>query len=295
MELSSPQLGAFRAVLNSPGTDLPGFMKKTGLSRPRAYAVLKNLGDKGLVKSAGKPSKYMPSGKGEAAWLTRSFRLYGQYPLEKVLSGKNLKVLGEMLNESKSAEELAKAARLSKPQTYKILSRFSRMGLVKNHMGRYYVPEDHPLYKCLKEYGKPPKTDAQLEKNAAIIWQRDGEYLIQADDPGKYPIKKPWRYTSSSAVNRYGIDVIPPKAVLYAADKTNQVIKNSEGKYTSLEDTIIFTLIHDTKDSKNYARYMILLNKSKIDIPCLRKKAAQYGINETLESVLYDLKAVMRT
>jgi predicted transcriptional regulator len=296
MDLSSCELAAFRTFLDSPGIRHKEFMKKTGLSRPRAYSVIKQLKGAGLIVSDGRPAVYSLSGNEKTARLSRLFKLFGQYPVEKVLSRNNNKVLRAILGESKTAEELSKEAGLSRPQTYKILSQFARMGLVKNDRDRFFVAADHPLYKCLTDYGKPIPFNTELEKDAAIIWHGRGEYLIQPDDAEKYTsrISKPWRYTSTSAVNRYGIDIIPPKTTLYVADRTNQAIKNSEGKYTNLEDTIIFTLLHATGDSKNYARYMILLKKDIIDQSSLRRKAKHYKIGEILESILYDLKPMLK-
>lgn len=296
MNLSKPQLKAFKAVLETPGIRLREFMNQTKLSKSRAYSILQQLEAKGLVSSDGKPAIYTLSKREETAHLSHMFRLYSPYPLETVLSEMHYALLKEILHENKTAEELMKAVGLSRSQTYKTLSRFAGMGLVRNSNDRFYISEDHPLYKCLLEYENQPKLNTEVEKNGAILWQGDGEYLVQVDDHKKYvsETNKPWRFTSMSAVNRYGINVIPPKIILYVADKITPVIENSDGDYTSLEDTLLFTLLNNTGESKTYARYMILLHKDEIDVKHLKQKARQYKLDKILESILYDLKPLIR-
>jgi ABC-type hemin transport system ATPase subunit len=101
-------------------------------------------------------------------------------------------------------------------------------------------------------------------------------------------------YTSTSAVSEYGIHIIPPTTTLYVTEQKNQIIKSAKNNYTSLEDTIIFTLLHDNRDSQTYAKYMILLHKDKINIRNLKQKAQKYNIHNKLESILYDLKPVLQ-
>ncbi|MBU0761661.1 MAG: hypothetical protein KKD39_01435 [Candidatus Altiarchaeota archaeon] len=296
MDFSTPELKAFKAVIKEPGMGIREFMNKTKFSKPNAYYVLRHLKSKRLMESAGKPAKYTIPENEKTVQLSHLFKLYGPYRIENALSKKNYPLLREILYEGKTAEELIKTTGVSRSQTYKIMSKFAIMGLVRNFNDQFYISTDHPLYKCLLEYENPKKLNAELEKDGAIIWQGDGEYLIQTDDHKEYIVglKYPWRFTSTSAVGEYGINIIPPTTTLYVADQTTPIIENSNGEYTSLEDTIIFTLLHDTRDSKTYARYMILLHKDKIDLNNLRQKARKYKINEIVESILYDLKPIIR-
>jgi len=296
MDLSKSELRAFNAILQNPGIGLEQFMSKTDLSKPRAYYILSELKSNRLIRSEGRPSRYSILENEKASQLSRLFKIYGSYPLDIVLSNKNYSVLKEILDEQKNSGQLMKATGLSRSQVYRILSRFAQMGLVKNFNEDYYVSEDHPLYKCLVEYGQPPEINHELEQNGVVLWQDGAEYLIQTDNLKKYVsrIERPWKLTSTSAVGMYGIDVIPPKTTVYVTDKKTHILERSEGDYTSLEDTLVFTLLQGTPDSKKYARYLILLHKNKIDLDYLKKAGKRYGIARLLESILYDLKPVLQ-
>jgi hypothetical protein len=297
MELSTPELKVFKAIIREPGIGIKGLVDNAKFSKPNVYYVLRSLKSKRLIESDGKPARYSIHLGGNTAVLSRLFKLYWPYPVEKVLSSRNYPLLKSILHGGKTADEVAEKTRISKPQVYKIMSKFSNMGLVRSFNDQFYISSNHPLYKCLLEYGNSPNISPDLEQNGVVFWQSNGEYLVQTDDYKKYTagLKKPWRFTSTSAVAEYGVHIIPPTTTLYVADQHTPIIEDSKGQYTNLEDTIIFTLLHDTSDSKTYARYMMLLHKDKIKIPELRQKARKYGITKTLESIFYDLKPVMRT
>ena len=297
MDLSTPELKAFKAIVREPGIGIKGFVDRTKFSKPNAYYVLRSLKSKKLIESEGKPARYSIPLAGNTSILSRLFKIYWPYPVEKVLSSRNYPLLKVILHEGKTADEVAEKTRISKPQVYKIMSKFSNMGLVRSFNDQFYISQNHPLYKCLLEYENSPKIYPDLEQNGVVLWQSNGEYLIQTNDYKKYTagLNKPWRFTSTSAVAEYGVHIIPPMTTLYVTDQNTNIIENSKGQYTNLEDTIIFTLLHDTRDSKTYARYMMLLHKDEIKIPELRQKARYYGITKTLESIFYDLKPVMRT
>jgi predicted transcriptional regulator len=297
MDLTRGDILAYKAIMQEPGMGVMAFMEKTRLSRSRAYSVLRNLEGKHLLESEGRPVTYKPAVSAQSAHLSRLLRLYRPYPVEKVISHGNRQLFKQIMDEPKSVRELNKSTGFSQSRLYGILNHFLHMGLIVKIREGYKVSRSHPLYKCLLEYEKSPKENPGLERNGAVFWQGDGEYLVRTDDYKKYAagLNKPWLFTSTSAVGEYGINIIPPTTTLYVADQSTPVIEGSKGQYTGLEDTVIFTLLHDDRDSKTYARYMILLHKDKIDLARLRQKARRYKIAETLESVLYDLKPVMRT
>ncbi|MBM3309456.1 MAG: TrmB family transcriptional regulator, partial [Candidatus Altiarchaeales archaeon] len=182
MDLSTPELKVFKTVLNKPGIRIEEFMNKTKSSKPNAYHILRNLKSKNLVKPANKPVEYTIPKNEKAVQLSHLFKIYGPYRVEIALSKKNHPLLKEILHEGKTAEDLAGTTGLSKSQIYKIMSKFANMGLVQNFNNQFHISQDHPLYKCLLEYENPPRLNAELEKNGEILWQGDGEYLIQTDD-----------------------------------------------------------------------------------------------------------------
>ena len=297
MNLTRPEILAYKAIVQEPGIGIKDFTKKTGLSRKRAYSTLQTLERQHLVEIDGRPATYRPARNNLASHLSRLLRLYRIYHPENVLARNNYLLLKQILDEAKTVRELEKSTGLSQSRIYGIMTGFMQMGLITKLYFGYKVSIKHPLFKCLREYENIQIPNFELDDGGAIIWQNDGEYLIQTNDYKKYTagLKKPWRFTSTSAVAEYGVHIIPPTTTLYVADQNTPIIEDSKGQYTNLEDTIIFTLLHDTCDSKTYARYMILLSKDKIKIPELRQKARYYGITKTLESIFYDLKPVMRT
>lgn len=297
MDLTRPEIGAYKALMQEPGMNIKDFMLRTKLSRPSAYSTLRTLESQHLVKAEGRPARYKPEKSSQSAQLSRLLRLYRPYPVATVLSRRYYSLFKQIMEDTKTVRELGETTGLSQSRLYGILTRFMYMGLIVKLRDGYKVATSHPLYKCLLEYEKTQNPNFELENEGAIIWQGDGEYLVQTDDYKRYTagLKKPWRFTSTSAVGEYGVNIIPPTTTVYVADQTTPVIENSKGEYTNLDDTIIFTLLHDTSDSKTYARYMILLHKDKINITELRQKARRYEITKTLESIFYDLKPVMRT
>jgi predicted transcriptional regulator len=297
MDLTRPDIVAYKALMQEPGMNITEFMSRTKLSRPRAYSTLRTLESQHLVKAEGRPSRYKPEENNQSAQLSRLLRLYRPYPVATVLSRRYYSLFKQIMEDTKTVRELGETTGLSQSRLYGILTRFMYMGLIVKLRDGYKVSSSHPLYKCLLEYEKTQAPNFELENGGAIIWQNNGEYLVQTDDYKKYTagLKKPWRFTSTSAVGEYGVNIIPPTTTVYVADQTTPVIESSKGQYTNLEDTIIFTLLHDSSDSKEYTRFLLLLHKDKINIQELRQKARGYKINETLESILYDLKPVMRT
>jgi len=289
MNLSKSELRVFRAISLEPGIGIRDISGKTRLSEPRAYSLVRSLRKKGLVRAG---HKYGMRIYPLASHLARALRSQRPGLIEEAFSGKRLEILKALYNGSGSIKGISRAVGLSDKRVYHYLDWFGSFGLVRNLRGEYFLSTDHPLYKSLSLLlSKPARIPPEIEQDAFVSWAGENEYLVHTSKPEEYIKNLPKKFsaarTGRSLVDRYGIHIIPPDTTLYVAEKGTKI---------HLEDLILHLLLDDPnrEEDKQYIRWLILKHEDKVDFSYLKRKALNYGIFKKVNSILYDLKPVLK-
>ncbi|MCK4491424.1 MAG: winged helix-turn-helix transcriptional regulator [Candidatus Altiarchaeales archaeon] len=298
MNLSKSELQVLRAVSLNPGINIKNISGKTGLSEPRVYSIVRDLRGRGLVK----PSRtYNMALYPSAMQLSRALRSQRDGLIEEAFAGKRLGILEALYEGSRSVEEISQAVDLSDKRVYNYLQWFESFGLVRNVKGRYVLLKDHPLYGSLRLLlSKPVKIPFEVEQNAFVSWVGEGEYIVHTSDPGEYRQGLQDNFlavgTACSALDYYGIHVIPSDTTLYVTGRETDTIKRAKKGCMPLEDLIIHLLLDDpySEKTRRYVHWLIQRHEDRIDFRYLRRKALEYNLQKKIESMLYDLKPVLR-
>ncbi|MFH1834590.1 MAG: winged helix-turn-helix transcriptional regulator [Methanobacteriota archaeon] len=303
MDFNKTELRVVRTVTLNPGISIEDVSGKMRLSEPRVYAVVQALRQKGIVKTEKRYNmRLYPSGSPLSTQLSRILRSQREGIAEEALSGKRLSILKTLYRGSKRVEEIARKAGLSDKRVYHYLFWFESFGLVRNVKGRYVLMKNHPLYGSLELlFSKPASIPAEVEQDAHVSWAGKGEYIVHTSRPEEYRRNLPSNIsaasTASSAVDDYGIHVIPPDTTLYVAGKDSDTIKRAKKSgRMPLEDLIIHLLLDNPHDeeTKRYIRWLIIKHENKLDFKLLKKKAVKYNLQKTIESLQYDLKPILK-
>lgn len=280
--------------------------EEIGLSRSHTMSLLRDLREDGLVDKKG--WMYSVSDTPEAMVLRHLFRKHLSTKFELILDDLGISILEALIQGKKIVREIAKYSGKTSRAVYYKLSLFESMALVHHTRGGYWLSERHPLYRDilsfldaqrLSERFRNPKLEY---RDAVVLWSRNSEYLVETKNPREY-IKflqdrgLRWLYSSTSAVDLYGVHVIPPKTTLYICENETEALKHSQGEYVSMEDLIIHLLLHDpfNEDHRQYIHWIITKHEEKLDFNLLIKKAKDYGLRKEIEGILYDLKPIVRS
>ncbi|MBU4266719.1 MAG: ArsR family transcriptional regulator [Candidatus Altiarchaeales archaeon] len=289
MELSKSELRVFRAISLEPGIGIRDIRGKTKISEPRAYSLVRSLRRKGLVKV---DHNYGMRLYPFASQLARALRSQKTGLIEEAFSGKRLELLTALYNGSRSVEEISKAINLSDKRVYYYLSWFRSFGLVRGAGGVYFLSKDHPFYKGLSLLlSRPARIPPEIEQGAFVSWTGENEYIVHTSKPEEYTKNLPKKFsaarTGRSLVDHYGIHIIPPDTTLYIAGKGSKI---------NLEDLILHLLLDDPdrEQNKQYARWLIQKHEDEIDFPGLKRKAIRYKLFKNIDSILYDLKPILK-
>jgi len=298
MNLSKSELQVLRAISLNPGINVENISGKTGLSKPRVYSIVRDLRRKGLVKPDRKYNMVLyPS----SMKLSRALRSQRDGLIQEAFSGKRLEILEVLYKGSRSVEEILQAVDLSDKRVYHYLRWFESFGLVRNVKGRYVLLRDHPLYASLHLLlSGPVKIPSGVEQDAFVSWAGDNEYIVHTSNPEEYRQNLPNNFlavgTARSALDYYGIHVTPLDTTLYVAGRETDTIKRTKKDRILLEDLIIHLLLDDpySEESRRYTHWLIQKHEDKIDFIYLKRKASEYKLQKKIESILYDLKPVLK-
>ena len=298
MNLSKSELQVLRTVSLNPGINVKNISEKTGLSESMVYSIVRDLRGKGLVKPDRKYNMVLyPS----AIQLSRVLRSQREGLIEEAFSGKRLEILEVLYKGSRSVEEISQAVDLSDKRVYHYLRWFESFGLVRNVKGRYVLLRDHPLYASLHLLlSKPVKIPSGVEQDVFVSWVGDNEYIVHMSNPEEYRRDLPDNFfaavTGRSVLDYYGIHVIPSDTTLYVAGRGTDTIKRTKKGRVSIEDLIIHLLLDDpySEETKRYIHWLTQKHEDKIDFRYLKRKASEYKLQKKIESLLYDLKPILK-
>ena len=303
MEFTKSELRVMGVVFLNPGLNVEDLSEKVDLSIPRVYAIVGSLVERNIMRRL-KGGLYPPADSPIVVQFTRVFKIYRMKLIEEALSGKRFRILRSLYAGSKTTREIQKDARLSEKRTYHYLSRFESSGLVRNVKGRYILSRDHSLYKGIDILlSKPPpySYSPEIARDAVVSWVGVDEYLIKTDKPLEYiknlPPDMSAITTSTSSLALYSIDVIAPSTTLYVANKSKETLNRAKKEgHVTVEDLIIHLLLDDpyTEKTRRYIHWLIQKHEDKIDFRYLKRKATEYKLQKKIESLLYDLKPILK-
>jgi DNA-binding transcriptional ArsR family regulator len=269
---------------------------KINLSKGRTSAILKKLTGSGLVEKWGWSYAIAQSGMGgrikEVVMRNPAIRL------GNILPDTEYGVLLSLTPGSKTPREIAEEIRKTARTVYLKLETFRSMGIVdETGAGTYALNKDARAYrdvKTLLEGGRIASPFPLSERAGWTAWSGYGEYILKTRNPKelKNILREKgleWKYTSGSALSRYGIHLIPPETTLYVRSGTDK----PRSEYARVEDTIIHMLLDGTENAQEYSKWLLILHKNRIDRAYLRKNAKKHGLTKQIDGVLYDLKPVL--
>ena len=275
-----------------------------GLSGTHTSSLLRDLIRDGLVKRRG--WRYSLGDTIQATLLRHMLRKHPSMRFESVLCETELKILESLYRGKNSVNELASETGKTTRTVYYKLSVFQSMALVYElYPGKYGLSREHPLYDDLvslftardlsEKYLHP-----ELEyKDSLIVWSKSPEFMVRTREPRGYityinSLGYKWAYTSSSALDHYGVHVIPPYTTVYITKRKTDTINRLDKEYVSVEDLILHLLLVNHPESKRYIHWLIQKHEDKIDFRYLKRKAIEYKLQKKIESLLYDLKPILK-
>ena len=268
---------------------------KTGISMSRMSAILSALVEGELLEKDGWHYRFSKSPQATAVHTL--FKKYPSLSAEKLLSETELNVLRALLKRQ-TVREMAEKTGKTERTVYKKLESFKQMGLIADlGAGTYTLCKTGPIYEDLlplledKIQIKPTLFD---DPYSWVAWSGDNELILKTRNPKntKEKIKQKgwsWTYTSESALQHYGINLIPTETTLH-------IHKNKEEKeYAQIEDVINHLLLENNEKATEYSKWLILLHKNKINTKKLQQKAKKHNTTKKTQSLLYDLKPIIQT
>lgn len=268
--------------------------EKTKLSKSRTSAILSGLAEEGFLEKKG--WTYQLSKNPQATAVYTLLKKYPTLSAENLLPKTELNVL-KALTQQQTVKDIANTIGKTERTVYKKIQLFKSMGLVIDlGGGAYTLHKTNPIYEDLKPLLEnkicihPTTFD---DPDTWVAWSGEDELIIKTRNPKKTKEKIAekgwrWKYTSESALDHYGIHLIPPETTLYLHKG------DEEGDYVRLEDAIAHMLLENNEKAVEYGKWLILLRQGKIDLKRLKQKAKKYNINKKIEGLLYDLKPVLQ-
>lgn len=268
--------------------------EKTNLSKSRTSAILSRLVDEGLLEKKG--WIYRLSKNPQATAVHTLLKKYPALSAENLLPETEFKVL-RALTQQRTVKDIAKSIGKTERTVYKKIGTFKSMGLVVDlGGGAYTLHKTGSIYEDLEPLLENKISIVPVtfdDPDTWVAWSGEDELIIKTRNPKKTKDKIAdkgwwWRYTSTSALDHYGIHIIPPETTLYLHKGVE------EGEYVTLEDVIIHLFLENNEKAMEYGKWLILLQQGKIDQNRLRQKAKKYNINKKIEGLLYEVKPVLR-
>jgi len=244
---------------------------------------LKKLEQKGLIKTtqhAFKKQTYFSDSK-HAILLNDLLSVHSHIDWENVLSGKAIDILLQTLNGPENH-----AVTIPKNTLWRHLKNLKTRGIVTQSgsiNSRFQT-----LSEFLVEYQNffLRKIAATASKDAVILWQKDGEFLMRAPKTVQRP-PKGFLKTATSIFQEYDLPLFSESEIyLYSKDK----------KEIRPEDAILHTLLIEP-DSTRYTTYALLLLKkigNNLDTAYLLSEAQRLGIRSQIDAMQQFLKTHKR-
>ncbi len=303
MRLSKNKIKILKAIVDGPLRSRE-IAKSIGLSKSHTSSLLRSLIREGLVRRIGWGYSFGDSI--HATLLRHILRKHPSMRFESVLCETELMILEGLYRGVNSVNDLASESGRTVRTVYYKLSVFQSMALVHElYHGRYGLSREHPLYDDLvslftagdlsRKYFHP-----ELEYgDSLVVWSRPPEFMVRTREPGEYiryieGLRYRWAYTSSSALDHYGVYLIPPYTFLYITGRETGTIKRLDEGYVSVEDLILHLLLMNHPESRRYIHWLIQKHEDRIDFRYLRRKALEYKLRKKIESILYDLKPILK-
>ena len=243
---------------------------------------LNKLEKKGLIKTtqhAFKKQTYFSDSK-HATLLNDLLSVYNYIDWENVLSGKAIDILLQTLNGPENHASIPKNTLWRHLKNLKTRGIITQNGSINSRF--------HTLFEFLKEYQNffLRKIAATVSRDAVILWQKDGEFLMRAPKTVQRP-PKGFLKTATSVFQEYDLPLFSEYDIyLYSKDK----------KEIQPEDAILHTLLIEP-DSTRYTTYALLLLKkvgNRLNMAYLLSEAQRLGIRNQVDSMQQFLKTHKR-
>jgi DNA-binding transcriptional ArsR family regulator len=243
---------------------------------------LRQLLNKGIIKVTEKGSrKYVRFNDSKHAYLLKDLLLvYDYIDWQNILSGKAVEILFHTLAESgKSLDNFSRAT------LWRYRKTLRAHGIVIQEKGEYKInPRFSLLTNFLDEYQRffINMLADSMSENAAILWQRDMEFLVRTPKNVK-SVPKNFLKTATSLFPDFGIPIFSEYDIYFYS---------TEKKNIRLEDTILHTLLIEPNNVR-YTIYALLLLKKheeRIDKQYLTCEAEKVGRNRLVNGMLVFLR-----
>lgn len=240
---------------------------------------LDNTGLIRTIKNGRKKNVYFANSK-HASLLRELLLVYDHVKWENILSGLNIEVLFEVLNDSEIGfKNFSRVTFWRKARTLK------SHGIIKLDNNGYSInPRFLILENFLIEYQRYiiDSFIRSVSEKAVILWQKDFECLFRAPKNLDLPQKN----LSKTATSRFGDFGIPifSNFDIYFYSRTKKTIR--------MEDLVLHTLLID-RDSVRYTLYSLLLLKKKwktINEEYLLREAQRLDLNLLINAMLQFLR-----
>ncbi len=267
--LTSKELKLLLLILNGEKT-ITSLSKEMNLSIYRTSTLTGKLAKKGLITITknGKYKIISPSSTKPTMLLKKIKNKYNHMPLQKILTGNNLKLLSilkpELLQNTKT---LMLKTNLSKSSLYHSINNLSNYGIIKKVSSKYSLIEKYALFhEFSREYitlqnhikGREFSTDG------TIVWSGVEEFILSTKT---CKTSDNFQLTGLYKFKDYGLSLIGRGVYYYYY---------SIKKYKlTIEDVIIHSIVIDyAPRSILYAIVILLSHKNKIN----EKKLFDLGI-----------------
>jgi hypothetical protein len=233
---------------------------------------LKKLETKSLIKTtkhALKKQAYFSDSK-HATLLFDLLSVHNHIDWENVLSGKAIDILLQTLD--------GHASTVPKNTLWRHLKNLKARGIItqNNSINSRF----NALSEFLAEYQKffLRKLATNVSREAVILWQKDGEFLMRAPKTAQPP-PKGFLKTATSVLQEYDLPLFSESEIYLYSKEKKEILP---------EDAILHILLTGS-DSTRYTTYALLLLKkiwSHLDTAYLLREAQRLGIRDQVDCIL---------
>ena len=272
--LTSKELKLLLLIMDGEKT-ITTLSKEMNLSIYRTSTLTGKLAKKGLITITknGKYKIISLSSTKPAILLKKVKNKYNHIPLQKILTGNNLKLLSilkpELLQNTKT---LMLKTNLSKSSLYHAINNLSNYGIIKKVSSNYSLIEKYALfhefsreYIILQNHIK----GREFSPDAAIIWNGVEEFILSTKT---YKTGDNFQLTGLSKFKDYGLSLIGKGIYYYYYSKKKDKL--------TIEDIIIHSIVIDyAPRTILYVIVLLLFHKNKIDEKKVFDLDIKYNVN----------------
>jgi DNA-binding MarR family transcriptional regulator len=260
------------------GDSVSKISEKLGLSLNGTSKIVKSLKENGFINAERKGKKKIIrlSEAKHAQLFKKITKEYEHIDFAELLSGSALEVI-YLLDERKSASEIAKELGTHRRNIHRILRKLMDRGVVGRDESKYnLLGEFRVLQIFAKEFYSyvHSKLASEFSSDAVVVWQNLREFIIRTDreeGAGNFRLTGPDRF------GEFGVPLLTTKAKYY--------FYSQEKEKLDLEDILIHTLLIEPKSTSTVTYCLVLLAKQrkKIDMGKLLKLASKYKIKDRVQ------------